>query len=308
MSRQSLAHWIQEAITDQDKEHRITVISCVHTVGNAVGREVHSVKFAEGRPAYEPKVLEALFEGKCKSFAQDLPGQQTFCLLAFYGSQEPGATHPFVIRTTDPTTDMGLMSDAATPQGIVGQSMRHLEVMGQQYIKHLSNLVHLQDSALQTAIQHNRVLMQENREAHEVVFKAVQDKIEANNTHQLKVLEFARTTEERAKLMKLAPVAVNRITGKEIFPQSMEDTILIETMCESFTEDQIRMFASTMKPEAAAAILSRFHKHMAEKAERMKEAQELAKKFQTENPEHDATGTPENKQLPAANGTVKAGA
>lgn len=307
MSRQTNAQWIQEAITDQDKDHRITCISCVHTIGNALGREVHSVKFVEGR-THDPKTLEALFEGKCRGFSQDLPGQQTFCLLAFYGGQEPQATHPFVVRTTEPATDMGLLSDASTPQGIVGQSMRHLEVMGQQYIKHLSNLVYLQDSALKTAIDHNRVLMQENRDAHEVVFQAMRDKIESENAHQLRVLEYARTTEERAKLFKLAPVAVNRITGKEIFPQSMEDTILIETMCDSFTEDQIKMFASTLKPEAAAAIVSRFHKHMTERAERLKEAQELARKFKSDNPEHDATGTPENKQLPAANGTTKAGA
>jgi hypothetical protein len=78
----------------------------------------------------------------------------------------------------------------------------------------------------------------------------------------MKELEFERGSEERARIMKALPPLVNKVLGKEVFPQSMVDTSLLEGLLESADEEQIqRIFNAVMpvlKPEQAAFLMSRF--------------------------------------------------
>jgi len=295
--RQPLDGWIQEAITDADKDGKISAISCVHVIGQSQ-REVHTVKFADR--VWSPKDLAALFVSKCESFAQDLPGQQTFCLLAFYGNKnEPEATHPFVVVTADASLQMGLLSDPATDLGQKQQGMRHLEVMAGLHLRGLSALVEHQNQSLQRADRRIAEAETDVRELTLIFRQMMFEKMEHDQKQKLAILQFQRDSAERGKWLGFVPGLVNNLLGREVFPQNTEDTALIESAAEHLTSDQVKMLSSVLPPELWGPLSSRFEKYMREKRIANEQAVLLAQSVASsvKNPEADAAGEPDKPML-----------
>jgi hypothetical protein len=302
--RQSLEAWIQEAITDVDKDGKISAISCVHMVGQNQ-REVHTVKFADR--VWQPKDLAALFMSKCESYSQDLPGQQYFCLLAFYnGRNEPEATHPFIVTTADASLQMGLLSDPPNELGQKQQGMRHIEVMAQLHVRGLSTLIEAQNQALLRADRRIAEAETNERELFVIFKQMMLEKIENDQKQKLAILQFQRDIEERKKWLSYVPGLINNLLGKEIFPQNTEDTALIEAAAEHLNEDQIKLLSGVLPAELWGPLSARLAKYMKEKRLAAEEAKQLASSIaaNVKDPEAEAGGDAEGvKQL--TNGGVK---
>lgn len=295
--RKSLDVWIREAITDQDKDDQITALSLVHMVNGEPGKEIHTFKFAPGK-GQEPKDLADMFMGKARSFAQDLPGVQTFCLLAFYGSKEPGAYQPFIV--SGQLDNHGIGSETPDERGMRAQQMRHSDAFFAQLFRRQEQLdiamgrtIELQNRMVETLGASLVQVQHDNIEAFEVVKNLLIEKESKAHENETQRLEYERKTREREQYLKMIPMLVNSLSGREIFPQGAQDTALVEMIADKLDEDQIMKLAQVLPPEVTGLIMQRFEKaiekKMAEK--RMKMLEQTANS--RANPELDAAGEPQ---------------
>ncbi len=284
--RQSLEGWIREAMIVDASSHGgpITAIALVHMKGMSQD-EIYTARF--GGTPQEPRELSELFQHKAESYAQDLSGTQTFCLIAFYNnSNEPGAKHPFAV-TSQQDFSNDLVTEGPNGTGVLQQMMRHYEVQTQATFKKDGMLT---EALLRTVGEQNltiTALLRENREALELAKVAVLQYAANEHEHKMKEKEYERATLERQMFFKYLPPLANTILGKEVFPVGTEDTAIIEAIAESLTEDQAKKLAENLPPTVVGIIFNRLEKSM--KTKQLKNAQ-TQRLIRGKNPEDDAAG------------------
>lgn len=79
----------------------------------------------------------------------------------------------------------------------------------------------------------------------------------------------------------MAPALVNSIAGREVFPQSSEDTALVDAIAEGVKPEQIAMLAHLVPPSLAGPLMDRLGRALDAKAEREKAATAAAKAAST---------------------------
>jgi hypothetical protein len=114
-----------------------------------------------------------------------------------------------------------------------------------------------------------RLLQQDNMSAFDVVKDMMMRMADQQHNRTMEQQAFARATKERENWLKMAPPLINRLLGQDLFPQSMEDTSLIETIADNLTEEQLGMLQ--ILPEAirgplAARITAHMEKRTKEEA------------------------------------------
>ncbi len=287
--RITLDSWINEALTDPDKAGPCTMISLVHMQGPNGQREIHTAPITEGKT---PKILAALFEGKAQGYAQDLAGIQTFNLLAFYGSSEPQAYHPFSI--SGEAFHPGLATESPDSTGITQMLMRHVEIKEKL---HVQERVTIFDALLQTVEFLNRQcskLSEDNAEAFAIMKEIMLEKTLNQHDLRMKELAFERSTNLQDKLMKIAPAMVNSVAGREVFPQGTADTAILESVAEHITPDMLNMLVSTgtFPPEVAGLLTDRFTQITEAKVKNAERVKQLAAQSRVvgADPEADAAG------------------
>lgn len=266
--RQSLEAWIHECMTDTEKldstgkSAKLTMMSLVHRVG-VQELEIHTSRF-EGREI-NAKDLANMFQGKAESYAQDLPGVQTYNLLAFWGdSKEPSARHPFLVNQQSDSFG-GLATEGPHLEGRIQQDMRHKEALFQQVYRRQAQLDEY--SMRMMELQANTILKltRENMDAFDVVKEMMIKQADNDHARKIEVMKFERATLERRKWMTLAPPLVNTLLGREVFPQGSVDTALIESVADSLSQEDIMKLASTLKPEVVAPLMDRWKQIMEER-------------------------------------------
>jgi len=279
MARKTLDKWLSEVIADPDKE-RVTRVVLVHMQGGNAGSlspvEVDSFKFTATGSA-EPKVLADRFRGKAEAYAQDLAGVQTFNIWVFYGtSNEPGARQPFMVQQSAEASQGGLWTEPPDGTGQTMQKMRQNEALFQQVYRRQQTLddLALRREQFNEQVRHN--LMAENMDMFGMMKDLMMQMGNQDHERRMTEMQYRRSSEERKKLLQFAPALVNTLIGKEIFPQSAEDTALIETLAEHITEEQVQMLGTLGIPaEAVGALNSRVAKAMKEKREAEEEIKRL---------------------------------
>src|SRR5262245_18485059 len=211
MAKQTLDQWIREALLDTDKDGKCSAMTLVHLVAGNSEREIHSVKF--GPKPWEPKHLADLFRGKAENYASELTGIQSFCVLAFYGdSNEPQARKSKMIKGD--TMHDGLATEPPTKEGQIMQGMRHLEAAMQLALGQTGRLFDASAKTLAAVLEHNGRLLQENRDAFDIVKEMMIKQIEGNHTHKMTEMTYQRKTEERSKMLGMAPALINSLMGR----------------------------------------------------------------------------------------------
>jgi hypothetical protein len=284
--KKSLASWLDEAMSDQDKDGSLSMIALVHMVG-LQQKELHVTRFSSGKQ-WSPKDLATMFQDKAETYAQDLPGIQTFQLLAFYGKDQPEAYLPFTInQNIEPANGLG--TEPPNEQGQRQQSMRHTEMLLSQVYRrqqvmddHSMRMIERQGSMIER-------LVQENQEAFSIMKEMMMEAATQNHERRMRELEFERSTAERKKWLSYAPALLNTVLGREIFPQSTADTALIEAVADSLTEEDMMKLASTLKPELMGPLAHRLTQYMQKKNREAEEAKKLAQ-LRSPDPENDAAG------------------
>jgi len=290
-TRKSLTTWIREAMTDTEKDGPCAMMSLVHMVG-LQREEVHTVRF--GTKEWTPEALSEMFSNKANAFSQDLPGVQTFKVLAFYKGRdgncksEHEASHHILANQNFENQD--LVTEAPDDRGRTQMTMRHGEMLMQQVYRRQEVL----DNYTLRLIEHqgNMIakLSKENSDAFEIVKEMLMKKALDDHEHRMKELQFTRSAEERKKLLQFAPALINSILGKEVFPQSTADTALVEAIADNIAEEDIVKLSGIVPPQLLGPLAARMAEHE-EKKRREKENLELAKQLVPHvDPEASARG------------------
>lgn len=296
MARKSLAKIIDEALVDPEKDGRISAISLVHMIGQQ-RQEVYTIKIG-ATSNHDGASLEKLLKGKAETHAQDMDTVQSFALLFFYGGKniEQGVQLFKVLPTVNPET-AGLSTEAPTAEGRLQQDMRWKDALQMQVYRrqetmdnHSIRMLEQQDKMLQRAQDMMGRLMTENMEAFNIVKELLNERALGQHNHAMEQAKFHRETEERAKFLKFAPVLVNTIFGKEIFPQSTADTALIESIAENVDEEMIQKLAGLgLDPMVMGPLAARVMKAMEDKEKREAAARKVLPQYNG-TPEQDIGG------------------
>lgn len=270
MARQTLDQWIREVLLDPDKDGPCTAISLVHMSGQ-VEKELHTVKFG-GKPR-DPKELAALFRGKAENYAAEITGVQTFNLLAFYNDRaESQARKPFMIHGENDYG--GLATEPPTKEGQTMQGMRHTEAVIQLAFRQTQVLFDSSQRTIDRLITHNERLMTENREAMDIFKQMMIQHLEEKHSRKMEEMQYARSSEERAKWISMLPALANSLTGRNIFPQHSEDTALLDSIIDSLDEKTAMQLQSAVPPALWGAVMERATRRLREK--HAKEAEKMA--------------------------------
>ena len=285
MARQTLDQWIHEALTDEDKDGKCTALSLIHRVG-VREQEVHTKVLGDRQQ--DAKELAKMFLNKAENYAAELPGVQTFNLLAFYGGRPQWeAIKPFTVNGESEMP--GLATEGPTKEGLVQQSMRHTEAILQTCMRQNQTMLNAMQGMFEQVVRENMSLRKENQEATIVVRDAIIKLTEHREETALKRLEYQRKTEERKAVLSFAPALVNSLTGKEVFPQNSADTALINSLAERISEENFQQLAALgiIPPELMGPLAQRMASHLSRKREAQAQARAA---LQHVDPEVDATG------------------
>lgn len=256
--RQSLDSWIQEAMTD-DEKGSIAALVLVHSAGSE--REVDAVRFT-GSKAWKPTELALRFRSKAESYCQDMPGTQSFQLLAYYKGPDdqpradPEARHPFTLMGAD-GVDQGI-TDAPTDKGVIQQTMRHLEVMFIEQSRMTRAMFDRNIDLNQQMILQQQGTQKELNEAYKVLRDLYLQSRGAEHQMQLEQEKAQRETSLLNALLSYAPALLNTVTGKEVFPQSTADSALIEGIVKNLKPEHIDALATIIPPESFGLLMARF--------------------------------------------------
>jgi hypothetical protein len=259
--RTTLDRWIKDAMNDPDKDGSIAMLSLVHMQGT-LEKEIHTIRWG-GRP-WDVNELAGMFRGKAETYAQDLPGTQTFCLLAFYGkSGESQARFPFKIEAEQDFG--GLSTEGPSGSGMVQQAMRHNEAITALFVRQTGVLFESSNRMQQIQQEQNARLMTENGEMFGIIRSMLQEKIELEHTKRMEEAKARQAAEERKQLLAYAPALINTILGREVFPQSTADTALVEQIAEKLTADDVQKLTQILPPTIMAPLADRFGKVLEQK-------------------------------------------
>jgi hypothetical protein len=265
--RQSLETWLQSALNDADKDGPCVAVGLWHikaSGGGSAKEEIHTTRIQGTANARQ---IAELMRDKAETFAGGLVGAQTFRVVAFYGEDTPDnwrASYPLMVNGI--IEHDGLGTEGPTKDGLVAQMMRHNEAVMQQAYQQTQRMFERSDRMMGSMQTHfeslarsNQELRQESMEAWEIAKKLVLMQETDDHERRMKEMSYARSSDERAKLMKLLPALANTAFGKEIIPQSTADSAMLEAILEKVSPDQLTMVAQflDLSPEVMAPLVNR---------------------------------------------------
>lgn len=286
MAKKTLEAWLAECLT---RETKCTALLCIQKIGSS-DQEVWKLELPEGKQ-WDYKELGEIFVNKAAVRVQEEPGSHLFHMLAFFGGNLPGDMFPFRVNSSAELG--GGATEEPTERGARAQSMRHAEAAFQSSFRHTQYLIQATLEMNRDLMKGMRESMSERADALELVQKVVLAHAANQSELRMKEMAYMRTVQLEAAAAKFLPALTNTIAGREVFPQSTEDTALVEMLLNSFGEDQIKLLAATLRPEAQAILATRAAAFY--KAKR--EAEETAARAVTSNGkthELEDNGTTEN--------------
>lgn len=267
MAKKTLAQWIREQVSileweSEETTKRCTALSLVrfHDMTQVGFTEIRGQLLSSAKPVEEHKLSE-FFISLAETDSQTSQNVVYYAVLSFFDkNQTPQGRFPFEMQGASIVGRGGV--EPATADGERMQRMRQSEGM---YGFALSMVRESFSAMLST----NRILSEENgRLRHESAdtIELARETIlrQAAEAHDLRMqeLQFARSTEERKKIMQLAPVVLNKILGKEVIPTGVADTSLFESIANDLSADELEMllgFLQTKKirPEVIGLLADR---------------------------------------------------
>lgn len=271
MARETLEKWIRRQLTDPILNHenrRCTAIGLVHYKGG-IRNEVQTIPL--GGKEWDPKQLADMFNGVADEYAAGIApdesgsGYEQFEAVSFFSDlpDHPAGTCA-LNRKTGPIRDMmsgSVASEAPDARGLTRQDMRHKEAWMQFSLDVISRASAMLLSHNESLAKRNALLERENYDAVELAKEMMFKEASNTHAHEMAEKEYERKTEERRKLLQLAPAAVNTLLGKEFFPQSVVDSGLLEVLTENLdekgTQEVLTVLGKHLKPEAMMLLVDR---------------------------------------------------
>ena len=284
--RQTIRQFIAECLLVSEKQDlyglkRCSGFSLVHNRG---GQQVELKTIKTGNRAWDTKELAQLFDSVAENFAGGVPGVQQFTLNGFYDDQDqPQSFYPF--RKSGEQEGDGITTEAPTGSGPQSQMMRHYEADRRITTQFQNSLFTFMSKEIERAEKRIEHLEKEQHEAVALAKAAIFEQAEKQHERRVEILKLERSQKDRETVMRLLPPVANRVLGKEIFPQAVADTALVEHLASTLTEGQVKQLAGILSPEQWGLLADRFLRVLDEKAKGDKEHGE---RMRSANPEAKA--------------------
>jgi hypothetical protein len=257
-SKVPLDRWIAQCLADIDQDGPLTSLVLEHSVGTSF-THIYTKKI--GQSPQDPKDLARTIFSIAETHCQDLPNTQIYRLCAFYNNESQFQTHlPFTVSGRADSD--GLMTEGPTKDGLLAHGMRWADKTMTLALNQTAMLLQQNNEAMRTLASMNSRLMHENHEAYDIVKQFMLDRVAAEHSFKMEELKYARDSEQRQKWLSMLPPLANRLTGREIFPQSTEDTVIIERLAKELDVDDLEQLTKILekKPALLAMLAARFNK------------------------------------------------
>lgn len=257
--RMTVEQWVQTVITDVVDGRPCSAIACAHLKGMGGATEEVVTKPLEGGPV-NAKELADYFIGRAEGFSQELPGLQTFKLLAFYGTSEPH--NPFHFTVSDGSlisrTEAMQTAHEPTPTGLLGQLMKHNEALVQQNMLLTQNNMQLSQSIIGMCLGPQGIIAQARQtelEAIGVVKDATLDMFKQRRELRLEEIKAAQELQTRQAITAAIPQLVNRFAGHEVFSETSNKAAIIDRLAMRISPEDLELLVQMGKITKEEALL-----------------------------------------------------
>lgn len=225
-----LEKWLRECLYlsveegEEGTTPRLTRIVARQLVkGNKRGEEVFHADVPRKAGESWPESASMELYGRLQSEAANLGGLQKYALYAYHSGDDEHHTSRHVIRiqgVDEDEEESGLESESPDKTGLTSQAMRHAEAYARQMTGMVMTLASTFSSTLNRQSAMIEKLLAEKADSLDTMQVLLDDR-EAREVKMIQARAKARGTEDLiSKLGLLLPAAVNRITGKPVFPVS----------------------------------------------------------------------------------------
>lgn len=240
--RQSVDQWVQSVITEKVDDKGCSAIVLMHLKGVGGATEEITTKPIEG--TIDVAEIANFLVGRAEGFSQDLPGLQTFKLIAFYGTNEPH--NPFHFTTSDGNvtsrTEIMMSAHEPTPTGLLGQLMKHNESLIAQNNQLVTANMSMANGVLGMCFGKDGVIQASIRAQLETVEIVKDVNLDMFKQRKELAIEEHKATSDlqmRKAIIDVFPHMVNRFTGREVFDESANRAKAFEALALKFTPKDI---------------------------------------------------------------------
>jgi len=256
--KQTVDQWVQSVITEEIEGKKCHAIALLHLKGVGGATEEITTKPVEG--TVDVTEVANFLIGRAEGFSQDLPGLQTFKLIAFYGSNEP--RNPFHFTTSDGNvtsrTEIMMSAHEPTPTGLLGQLMKHNEMLVSQNNQLVTANMTMANGIVAMCFGDKGVVQASIRsqlEAVEVVKDAMLDMHRQRRELVLEEHKAAQDLQTRKAVIDALPTIVNRFTGREVFSEKDNRAKILELLALKISPKDIEFLVSIGKLTKEEAVI-----------------------------------------------------
>jgi hypothetical protein len=240
MAYKNLETFIEECISDSDR--KCVALSCVYEMPSGGSKEVQTVSL--GGKTWDAATLFRMFKGIAENHVQDRPGLHTFLLQPFFdGKTTPDRPQTFIV--SDGELKQGgagrVVTEHPTQAGLIAQQMRHTEELVRANVGLVQTMAGTWLTERREMLENESTNRREINDAYTIVREMMMAASQREHELRMQQLEFERTSRERELMIKMAPGLLNTISGKEILPNEMGDSALIDKIAERVGPDQLAL-------------------------------------------------------------------
>jgi len=260
--KSKLERWIrQQVFLDDEEKGRCKKLVLKHVAGGRYGSEILSL------PVPRKAVDDGWFEEACNQIeiriaddAEGLGGMQTYSVLSYYDKRADKPGSRFTIRETSADDNLeDAESEPPTKTGIITQMMRHNEAAIRISLMSVGQVL----TALKSANARQADLI-EKMTTEKLANIETMERLRSEEVERRILLQKAETDEKMKgeifdKLATLLPIAINRISGKNLLPAkktAME--AVAQGLVESITPEQLEQLQTVFQPNQLVALMEIF--------------------------------------------------
>jgi len=274
--RHTVDSWVESTISEVINGKGCSLISLLHLKGIGGASEEVMSKPIEG--TVNPHDLAENLIGRAEGFSQDLPGLNTFKLIAFYGSNE--AHNPFHFTTSDGSlmsrSETVMSAHEPTPTGVLGQQMKHIEALIAQNNQLVTANMTTANAIITMCFGPSglvRESIQSQLEAVAVVKDAMLDMHRERKALIIEESKAAQDLEMKKAVIDFIPKIANRLTGREIIDEKSNRAEMFEMIAEKINPQDLELFVAMGKiTKEQALVLSAQFAAIAEEKRKEREA------------------------------------
>jgi hypothetical protein len=256
--RQSVDQWVQSVISEKVEDKGCSAIALLHLKGVGGATEEITTRPVEG--TIDVAEVANFLVGRAEGFSQDLPGLQTFKLIAFYGTNE--AHNPFHFTTSDGNvtsrTEIMMSAHEPTPTGLLGQLMKHNETLMSQNNQLVTANMTMANGVLAMCFGPQGVIQASIRaqlETVEIVKDVNLDMFKQRKELAIEEHKAASDLQMRKAIIDVFPHMVNRFTGREVFDENSNRAKAFEALAVKFSPKDIEFLVSIGKLSQEEGLL-----------------------------------------------------